>query len=67
MMGAIESFRNAVAINPGLAIAHYNLGVVLEQEGQYEEAIEQVRGRVRARFRFGVRFMVTVRGGARAA
>jgi protein O-GlcNAc transferase len=32
-------FRNAIAINPGLADAHYNLGCLLSAQGRPDEAI----------------------------
>ena len=36
---AITYYRQAIALNPDLAIAHYNLGVALQEQGKLEEAI----------------------------
>ena len=46
-MAAIISFRKATKINPGLAIAHYNLGVVLEAEGNLEAATEAYKAAIK--------------------
>ncbi|MBJ6726247.1 tetratricopeptide repeat protein [Geomonas sp. Red875] len=37
------SFRKAIAINPGLAAAHTNLGLLLEQKGNLAEAEKEYR------------------------
>jgi tetratricopeptide (TPR) repeat protein len=37
---AIESFKQAIRINPDDADAHYNLDVAYDKLGMYEESIE---------------------------
>ncbi|HEX4168894.1 MAG TPA: tetratricopeptide repeat protein [Bryobacteraceae bacterium] len=43
MPGALKNLRQAVEKKPDLAIAHYNLGLVLADAGHLEEGIEEVR------------------------
>jgi tetratricopeptide (TPR) repeat protein len=38
---AIESFKRAIRINPALANAHYNLGLVLHASGNRVAAVRQ--------------------------
>ena len=40
---AIESYRQAIRINPDDAEAHYNLGHAYERSGMDKEAIESYR------------------------
>jgi tetratricopeptide (TPR) repeat protein len=40
---ALGHFREAVRLEPGLAIAHYNLGRALKQQGQLDEAVRHYR------------------------
>jgi superkiller protein 3 len=40
---AIASYRKAIALDPKLASAHYNLGNALAGKGKVEEAIECYR------------------------
>lgn len=37
---AVESYENAIKIKPGFALAHKNLGVVLEEMGRLKQAAE---------------------------
>jgi tetratricopeptide (TPR) repeat protein len=41
--GAIGAFREAIRIQPGLADAHYNLGMALKARGDRGGAIEAFR------------------------
>ena len=41
---AIESYRQAIKINPDYAEAHYNLGIAYERSGMDKEAIESYAG-----------------------
>ena len=44
---AIESYRKAIALNPKLGTAHYNLGTALsEKKGCLEEAVESYRNAI---------------------
>ena len=43
---AIDAFLEAVRLAPDLAEAHYQLGEILEQSGQHEEAIKAYRAAV---------------------
>ncbi|MCC5657103.1 tetratricopeptide repeat protein [Nostoc sp. XA010] len=36
---AVVYYQTAIALQPDLVEAHYNLGVVLQQQGKWEEAI----------------------------
>ena len=38
---AIDAYRTALEIDPGLAMAHYNLGVSYDATGKYDEALEE--------------------------
>jgi tetratricopeptide (TPR) repeat protein len=38
---AIDAYRTALKIDPGLAMAHYNLGVSYDATGKYDQAIEE--------------------------
>jgi tetratricopeptide (TPR) repeat protein len=40
---ALESYRHALVLDPGLAEAHHNLGTVLLETGQFERALESYR------------------------
>jgi tetratricopeptide (TPR) repeat protein len=40
---AAESFREAIALAPGEPHPHYELGYTLFREGQYEQALEELR------------------------
>ena len=40
---ALGHFREAVRLEPGLAIAHYNLGRALKQQGKVDEAVREYR------------------------
>jgi len=42
---ASASYRHAIALDPGLAEAHHNLGTVLLETGQFEEALKAVAAR----------------------
>ncbi len=44
---AIESFKQAVKINPDDADAHYNLGAAYSKSGKYQEAIESYKQVIR--------------------
>jgi tetratricopeptide (TPR) repeat protein len=46
---AISFYRRAIAIDPDVAEAHNNLGVLLAGQGLYAEAAEQFRAAVRLR------------------
>ena len=37
---AIQAFRQAISVDPGYAVAHYNLGVLLRRQGFINEAVE---------------------------
>jgi len=39
---AAKEFEQAIAADPGLAEAYYNLGIVLDKAGQYDRAIENL-------------------------
>ena len=39
LMGRLAHYRQAVELRPGYAEAHYNLGRLLVQKGQLDEAI----------------------------
>lgn len=39
--GARGSYQRAIALDPSLALAHYNLGTVLDASGAYDDAIEE--------------------------
>jgi Tfp pilus assembly protein PilF len=39
--GARTSFQRAIALQPGHALAHYNLGTMLDAAGSYDAAIEE--------------------------
>ena len=39
---AIDSYKNALKINPDYAEAHYNMGIALKDKGDLEAAIEQL-------------------------
>ena len=41
---AIESYRQAIRINPDFAEAHYNLGIAYVNSGMDKEAIESYTG-----------------------
>jgi tetratricopeptide (TPR) repeat protein len=43
MEEALASYRHALALDPGLAEAHHNLGTVLLETGHFEEALESYR------------------------
>jgi len=38
---AIDAYKKAIEIDPGLAFAHYNLGVSYDAKGKYDQAIEE--------------------------
>ena len=40
---AIESYERALAINPGYAEVHYNLGLLAEKQGQNSQAAASMR------------------------
>ena len=40
---AAADFRRAITIDPGLAVAHFNLGLVLSQSGKDSEAAEHIK------------------------
>ena len=44
---AIESYKQAIEIDPDLALAHYNLGAVYSESGKYEEAIKPYKRAIR--------------------
>jgi len=39
---AAEKFKQAIAVDPDLIEAYYNLGIVLDKAGQYDEAIKNL-------------------------
>ncbi len=43
----IAEYRTAIRIKPELALAHYNLGIALEDQGNLEEAITEYRTAIR--------------------
>lgn len=45
--GAVRQYRQALAIDPGLAEVQYHLGLVLEREGNLQQAIPHFREAVR--------------------
>jgi tetratricopeptide (TPR) repeat protein len=47
--GAIACFQEAIALDPKLALAHYNLGVALKAKGQFDEAIAECRAALRSK------------------
>ena len=40
---AADAFKNAIAIDPASAMAHYNLGAVYDADKKYDDAIEEYR------------------------
>ena len=40
---AMSAYKKALALDPNNALAHYNLGVILDAEGSYDDAIEEYR------------------------
>ncbi|MHC1599724.1 MAG: tetratricopeptide repeat protein [Candidatus Methanospirareceae archaeon] len=44
----IEVTRKIIELNPDLAAAHFNLGLLLNNQGRYDEAEEEYRGAIRA-------------------
>ena len=48
---AAASYRHALALDPGLAEAHHNLGTVLLESGHVEESLEHYRSRDRGEAR----------------
>ena len=48
LSGAIRSFRAATAIDPAFALAHYRLGVALNNDGQPLAAAEALRASLKA-------------------
>ncbi|NET07413.1 MAG: tetratricopeptide repeat protein [Symploca sp. SIO2B6] len=40
LKNAINYYRQAIALQPSLALAHYNLGVAFQEQGKLEEAID---------------------------
>jgi len=44
---AVESFKQAIRINPDYAEAHYNLGVAYYKLGRYSEAVEAYKQAIR--------------------
>ncbi|MFN3927690.1 MAG: tetratricopeptide repeat protein [Pseudanabaenaceae cyanobacterium] len=54
--GAIAMFRAAIAKNPNLAIAHYNLGSALAQSGQTQPAIYAFERVVNLQPRFAIAY-----------
>lgn len=44
---AEAAYRHALDIKPGLAMAHYGLGVVLTYPGRREEALSQINEALR--------------------
>lgn len=47
LVGAVESYRQAVALQPNYAVAHLNLGVVLDEQGQLTDAIYHYQQAIR--------------------
>lgn len=47
MQGAIWAFRQAIALNPHLYHAHYNLGTVLDDVGESQAALESFENALR--------------------
>jgi tetratricopeptide (TPR) repeat protein len=45
--GAIVEYRQAIALDPKNAIAHYNLGIALRDKGQLDEAVAAYRQAIR--------------------
>jgi len=39
---AAETFRSAIRLNPDLERAYYNLGLILERQGRYSEAAQEL-------------------------
>jgi tetratricopeptide (TPR) repeat protein len=44
---AEKEYREAIKINPNLAVAHYNLGVLLKDLQRYDEAEKEYREAIR--------------------
>ncbi len=51
LAGAEEVLRRALAIDPKLAKTHFFLGVMLKNDGRYDEALRHLRYRVRSSIR----------------
>src|SRR5260221_11154658 len=49
---AVDCFRSAVALEEGNAVAHFNLGSVLDEMGQMESARQHLRLAVRLDARY---------------
>ena len=45
---AIEQYRKAIELDPGLASAHYNLGAALARSGKFAEAERHLRAAIEA-------------------
>jgi tetratricopeptide (TPR) repeat protein len=40
---AVQQYREAIRLDPGFTWAHYNLGLVLQEQKKNEEATQQFR------------------------